>query len=147
MKFELGDVVAFKNSSAGSRLYTVVGVDTDSTQPYKLAHFLDRMPYNPVLESIRIHADEDDLIDGRVYKSISFASTPQKPPVEGRQVVLDAVLEDLKARAEVGKAKYGTYLQTHNGRDALMDLFQELADALMYCKQMLMERDSNESED
>lgn len=53
--------------------------------------------------------------------------------------VLDLVRKDLEDRAEVGNKKYGTYLMTHNGRKALMDLYQELLDAVMYIRQLLEE--------
>ena len=53
--------------------------------------------------------------------------------------VLDEVLKDLTLRAETGKEKYGTYLRTDNGRDAMVDCYQEILDAAMYIKQKLME--------
>jgi hypothetical protein len=46
---------------------------------------------------------------------------------------------DLVARQEVGIAKYGTPLKTHNGRDALVDAYQESLDLLMYLRQWMME--------
>jgi hypothetical protein len=49
------------------------------------------------------------------------------------------ILVDLGARAEMGKAKYGTYLRTHNGRNALNDLYQEILDGIMYAKQYDLE--------
>ena len=49
-------------------------------------------------------------------------------------------MTDLVARAEFGKAKYGTYLMTDNGRDALMDAYQELLDGLMYLRQHELEQ-------
>lgn len=55
----------------------------------------------------------------------------------GRRVLGD----DLAARAELGKERYGTYLRSHNGRDALSDLYQELLDAIMYMTQCRMEGD------
>ncbi len=45
----------------------------------------------------------------------------------------------LTLRAEMGKAKYGTYLRANNGRNALVDLYQELLDALMYSQQCMEE--------
>ena len=36
---------------------------------------------------------------------------------------------------------YGTGLQTFNGRDALIDLYQELMDAVMYLRQLIAEED------
>ncbi len=69
----------------------------------------------------------------------SEATTKQIPPKEGFDVVLWEVLEDIKARAEFGKKKYGTYLQTFNGRDPLVDAYQEAIDLVMYLKQKIME--------
>lgn len=69
------------------------------------------------------------------------AAEPQPAPTEGRQRVIDEVVDDLMARAETGKVKYGTYLMTHNGRDALMDAYQEALDLVMYLRQAIMERD------
>ena len=54
-------------------------------------------------------------------------------------VVIDEVISDLSKRSEMGKNKYGTLLKTNNGRNSLMDLYQELLDACMYIKQKLME--------
>lgn len=58
-----------------------------------------------------------------------------------------AVSADLKHRAKVGRSKYGTYLTTGNGRDALIDLYEELLDAYMYSVQHQMERRSDFSAD
>jgi hypothetical protein len=44
-------------------------------------------------------------------------------------------------RAEVGKARYGTYLQANNGRDALRDAFEEAVDLATYLAQVIIERD------
>jgi len=68
------------------------------------------------------------------------AATTQPAPLVGKQTVLPLVIEDLQSRAEHGKLQYGTYLQTHNGRDALLDAYQEALDLVMYLKQALLER-------
>jgi hypothetical protein len=65
-------------------------------------------------------------------------------PMSGEMVVLDLVKKDLEDRAEVGNKKYGTYLMTHNGRDALMDLYQELLDSVMYIRQLIEEQNCKE---
>jgi hypothetical protein len=62
-------------------------------------------------------------------------------PVEGDQVIVDAVIADHRERAEFGKKKYGKYLQSNNGRNALVDLYQELMDGSLYVKQALVEYD------
>jgi len=37
--------------------------------------------------------------------------------------------------------KYGTVLKTHNGRNALMDAYQEALNLCMYLKQALLEQE------
>jgi len=62
------------------------------------------------------------------------------------EIVLNSVLEDIKARAEMGRDKYGTYLRTYNGRDALWDSYQEAIDLVMYLRQALMEREGRDND-
>ena len=71
----------------------------------------------------------------------SRASTPQPPPIAGKIDVAPVVIADIEARIAAGKEKYGTLLQTHNGRSALWDLYQELIDACMYIRQRLLEEE------
>lgn len=72
---------------------------------------------------------------------MSKASEHQPEPTEGRQVVLQYVLSDIQERADAGLKKYGCYLQTDNGRDALWDAYQEAIDLVMYLRQALCERE------
>jgi len=68
------------------------------------------------------------------------AAIPQPSPTgEGRDVTAQ-VIEDIRARSEMGRRKYGTVLRTDNGRDALMDAYQEALDLCCYLKQAIMER-------
>jgi hypothetical protein len=53
-----------------------------------------------------------------------------------------AIAEDLSARKEKGLQVYGTYLLPHNGRDALLDAYEETLDLLCYLKQYLMEQEN-----
>lgn len=64
----------------------------------------------------------------------------QPDPKPGKDVVLVEVLKDLTERAERGRIKYGTYLMSHNGRDALVDAYEEALDLCMYLKQEIMDR-------
>lgn len=43
-----------------------------------------------------------------------------------------AVFKDIEERDAMGTAKYGTRLQSGNGRDALVDLYQEALDCVVY---------------
>jgi hypothetical protein len=74
----------------------------------------------------------------------SKAATPEPPPIKGNVIVLPYVIEDLKARAEMGKNKYGTYLEINNGRDSLNDLYQEMIDGIIYLKQFILERNKTD---
>ena len=64
------------------------------------------------------------------------------PTKNDRPFIQDAVIADIEARKAVGIKRYGTALQPFNGRDALLDLYEELLDACVYLKQALVERDS-----
>lgn len=71
------------------------------------------------------------------------AATPQPPPSPGvGPSVHDLVIEDIRARQDLGIEKYGRTLQAFNGRDSLVDLEQELLDGAAYCRQARYERDA-----
>jgi hypothetical protein len=70
----------------------------------------------------------------------SFASTPQPPPTGNGVVIADLVIADLNARREAGTRKYGTPLRSNNGRDALVDAYQEALDLCMYLRQEIEDR-------
>ena len=72
---------------------------------------------------------------------MSNASKYQPDPKKGKEVVLNYVLNDLQERADAGKKKYGTYLETNNGRDALWDAYQEALDLVMYLRQAIIEKE------
>lgn len=61
-------------------------------------------------------------------------------PKIGQKKILDLVVQDLVDRAEMGKVKYGRYLESDNGRNALMDAYQEALDLCMYLRQLLEEQ-------
>lgn len=73
---------------------------------------------------------------------MSDAATPQPAPGGDGKTVLDYVLVDLITRAQFGRDKYGTFLKTDNGRDALWDAYQEALDLAMYLRQAILERDN-----
>ena len=71
--------------------------------------------------------------------------TQRAPLPNDSRRILDYVLDDLRARAEQGKATYGVYLQAHNGRDALQDAYEEALDLSMYLRQAIEDRDTRPS--
>ena len=69
-------------------------------------------------------------------------NTPQPAPIHNdRPAVWDLVMADMAARDAVGAAKYGVRLQPHNGRDCLIDAYQEVLDLAVYLRQLIYERD------
>jgi hypothetical protein len=69
---------------------------------------------------------------------VSEQSAPQPNQLPA---VWDLVLADMRQRDADGRAKYGTPLQPHNGRDALVDAYQEALDLAVYLRQAIYERD------
>lgn len=65
-----------------------------------------------------------------------------KPDGEGENIV-DLVIADLKTRAEIGEKKYGQKLKAFNGRNALIDAYQESLDLAQYLKQRIVEEGKN----
>jgi hypothetical protein len=54
--------------------------------------------------------------------------------------VFPLVLDDMRARDTLGRARYGTPLTAGNGRDHLIDAYQELLDGCVYLMNELVER-------
>jgi hypothetical protein len=74
---------------------------------------------------------------------MSRADERQPAPIRNDQPhVIDLVMCDLQARSEVGVQTYGVRLQPFNGRDALMDAYQEALNLCMCLRQALEERNA-----
>jgi len=69
-----------------------------------------------------------------------FLAARQLAPIPSSGDITELVIADLKARRELGIAKYGTTLQAYNGRDALLDAYQEVLDLAQYLRQAIEER-------
>jgi hypothetical protein len=66
----------------------------------------------------------------------------EPPPIpNARPAIQDLVMADVAERKAQGIAKYGTPLQPFNGRDALVDAYQEALDLCQYLRQAIYERD------
>ena len=67
---------------------------------------------------------------------------PEPPPTpNARPAVWDLVIADMRERDAEGIRKYGTRLQPGNGRDPLVDAYQEALDLVVYLRQAIAERD------
>ncbi len=63
------------------------------------------------------------------------------PEVNEGVYVQDLVIDDIELRKAVGIERYGTPLQTFNGRNVDLDLYEEILDAAMYLRQKVVERE------
>lgn len=60
--------------------------------------------------------------------------------------VSEAICEGIEGRRELGLRKYKTVLQPHNGRDALVDAWEEALDLLCYLYQLYLEGDDTRNQ-
>lgn len=65
-----------------------------------------------------------------------------KPKSNSRPAVWDLVINDMQERDALGRHRYGTPLQPFNGRDALVDAYQEALDLAVYLRQAIEERNT-----
>ena len=70
----------------------------------------------------------------------------QEPPRPSTGDVWLLVLKDMEDRRVHGIEKYGVPVQPHNGRDPLVDAYQEALDLCVYLRQAIEER-KREAED
>ncbi len=68
------------------------------------------------------------------------ATLEQPAPTGSGLCVWDLVTQDMQARDAMGARRYGTPLRTDNGRDALVDAYQQALDLVVYLRQALAER-------
>lgn len=74
-------------------------------------------------------------------RGVTWAQEQPRPLPNALPAVWSLVQLDMRTRDAIGRERYGTPLQPHNGRDALRDLYEELLDACVYARQALYERD------
>lgn len=53
------------------------------------------------------------------------------------------VQEDIEKRIQKGEKEYGERLRPFNGRNALLDAYEEVLDLAVYLKQELIEKELN----
>jgi len=76
-----------------------------------------------------------------IRRETSGIATSSEPTPQGTgDDVAALVQKDIEARAQEGEDTYGERLTTNNGRDALVDAYQEVLDTAMYLRQELAER-------
>ncbi len=56
-------------------------------------------------------------------------------------LTIDLVQNDIEARGRVGVGRYGMYHQPDNGRDHLLDAYEEAMDLCIYLRAEMYKRD------
>ena len=67
--------------------------------------------------------------------------TQPDPTPNNQPAIWTLVIHDMQERDRIGRERYGVPLQPHNGRDALMDAFEEALDLCAYLRQAIYERE------
>lgn len=75
------------------------------------------------------------------YIKIASVFEQPKPTANSHPAIWDLVIEDMRNRDKLGENRYGTRLQAFNGRDPLIDAYQEALDLVVYLKQAIVERE------
>lgn len=92
--------------------------------------------------SIRFH--EADLAVKKRQVEEKSLNIEQPPPIPNNSpAIWDLVVADMVERNKEGIKKYGTPLQAGNGRDALVDAYQESLDQTVYLRKEIEERKSD----
>jgi len=74
--------------------------------------------------------------------TMAHVTEHQPAPVANQRPALwSLVVNDMRARDLEGRRRYGTPLQAGNGRDGLVDAYQEALDLVVYLRQVIAERD------
>lgn len=71
-----------------------------------------------------------------------MVNNPEPAPVKNDTTpIWDLVIKDIKERDDIGEEKYGVRLQAHNGRNPLVDAYQEALDLVVYLRQAIVEQE------
>ncbi len=61
--------------------------------------------------------------------------------VKGEPAIWDLVLMDIRERDRFGENKYGVRLTAGDGRDSLVDAYQEALDLVVYLRKAIREKE------
>lgn len=63
------------------------------------------------------------------------------PTINDKPILQELVMDDMAQRLKLGIERYGTGLQADNGRDMLLDAYEEALDLCVYLRGVMYERD------
>ena len=104
-----------------------------------------RFRATPIVDDdfLTIKCEFDLLLDEcRRWLERPLTAVDEQPaPVTSEGDVWLQVVSDMRQRRQHGIDKYGVPVQPFNGRRSMVDLYQELLDATVYCKNCLIEEE------
>jgi hypothetical protein len=111
-------------------------------------HSITKCDHGTVISQCRCPAPNKTELRGPCpshcpYKPKEGGSQPAPIPQPNQPAIQDLVIADIEKRKQLGLARYGTLLKPFNGRDALVDAYEEALDLCMYLKQRLVEEAGN----
>lgn len=82
-------------------------------------------------------------VDSERKINMEYATAEQQIPYgNGKGFDIASLVNfDIESRVAKGRILYGERLTSHNGRDALVDAYQEALDLALYLRQAIAERD------
>ena len=90
------------------------------------------------IQMAQVQAAEDVVVQRLRQKGL--IDDEPAPLPNGSTPIWDLVIADMRERDRVGRERYGTPLQANNGRDALVDAYQEALDLVVYLRQAIEAR-------
>lgn len=101
---------------------------TIEDQPQPTAQPEQRPVWDHVIEEL-------SGLENQITVIVAQLGTPLPPGV----AVFDVLVQDMRARDAAGRERYGVPLTTRNGRDQLVDAYQETLDAVVYMRASIEE--------
>ena len=99
----------------------------------------DQFHYKDVCDRVREAAD---AVEWATPNDAGPATRDEPMPKgEGREI-FPLLVADIQERMEYGIRTYGESLRAYNGRDALVDAYQEALDLAVFLRQAIEERDN-----
>lgn len=97
-----------------------------------IAHKLRNIASRTALDGV---AEELCVLATQIERQACPATAQQPAPrATGRRPTWELVVEDMKARDQLGRDRYGAPLQPGNGRNSLVDAYQEVLDLAVYLR-------------
>ena len=91
-------------------------------------------------DSVTYRVDVQSEQPAQFNYRLNLGEQPTPKPNQ-HPAVWPLVMVDMAGRDKLGRQRYGTPLQPHNGRDTLRDAYEEALDLAVYLRAAIYERD------